>query len=122
MSAGSPPGHGTYPLAILSDDDGDGDGHSGAGAGAQGGRPSRAHSLRSALQSWRSIRTTLGDRPGSGGYGTSSADEADELHGAGTQVWLYWLFMFVQSSHYISEQQTRVVRENASEAICTLGC
>lgn len=52
--AGSPGASGTYPLAILSDEETE--------AGGSAGRPMRAHSLRNALQSWRSIRTALGDR------------------------------------------------------------
>ncbi len=51
--AGSPGASGTYPLAIVSDEETE--------AGSAG-RPTRAHSLRNALQSWRSIRTALGDR------------------------------------------------------------
>ena len=52
LCAGSPGASGCYPLAIVSDEE--------EAGGA--GRPSRAHSLRNALQSWRSIRTALGDR------------------------------------------------------------
>ncbi|EIE27643.1 hypothetical protein COCSUDRAFT_64320 [Coccomyxa subellipsoidea C-169] len=52
-SIGSPGASGTYPLAIVSDEETE--------AGSAG-RPTRAHSLRNALQSWRSIRTALGDR------------------------------------------------------------
>lgn len=52
MCAGSPGASGSYPLAIMSDEE--------EAGGA--GRPSRATSLRNALQSWRSIRTALGDR------------------------------------------------------------
>ncbi|BDA48548.1 hypothetical protein COCOBI_12-2280 [Coccomyxa sp. Obi] len=51
-SIGSPGASGSYPLAIISDEE--------EAGGA--GRPGRAHSLRNALQSWRSIRTALGDR------------------------------------------------------------
>ena len=53
--AGSPPGPGQYPLTVTSDDDAEnGGGEHGGGGHARGA--GRAASLRSALQSWRSIR------------------------------------------------------------------
>lgn len=84
--AGSPGASGTYPLAILSDEETE--------AGGSAGRPMRAHSLRNALQSWRSIRTALGDRHASHASAFAAAagtsGDADE-ESAPAQVRLCWL-------------------------------
>ena len=93
LPAGSPagPGTGQYPLTIVSDDDegpADGAPSSGGAGGGGGAKFGRAASLRVALQSWRSIRAALGDRPGSSPSpvttGSNGAEHDD--HAAHQQV------------------------------------